>query len=112
MHERHRPAVSEGAGQHNLPADDSLLDPTGELYRRAHALVMGRVSYQNMRSHFAPGGDQTDHPWAGTFNAARKVVFSRTLKAADWANTTVASGDTAAEIDELRRWSTGATARP
>jgi hypothetical protein len=31
------PRVSEGSGRHHLPADDSLLDPTGELYLRAYA---------------------------------------------------------------------------
>jgi dihydrofolate reductase len=64
---------------------------------------MGRHSYESMRAHFAPGGTQTDHPWADMFNAARKVVFSRTLKTADWANTTIAAGDTAAEIEKLRQ---------
>ena len=44
----------------------------------------------------------TDHPWADIMNAGRKVVFSRTLKTADWANTTIAAGDTAEEIDKLR----------
>src|SRR5215207_8255190 len=29
----------------------------------------------------------TDHPFAPILNAARKVVFSRTLKTANWANT-------------------------
>jgi dihydrofolate reductase len=101
------PRVPELAGQHALPADDSQLDPTGELYQRAHALIMGRVSYENMAAHFAPGGDQTGHPWAGIFHAARKVVFSRTLKAADWANTTIAAGDTAVEIDKLRHGGDG-----
>jgi len=74
------PRVPEVAGPHQLQADDSLLDPTGELYQRAYALIMGRVSYEAMAAHFAPGRTQTDHPWAGIFNAARKVVFSRTLK--------------------------------
>ncbi|MGP3958399.1 dihydrofolate reductase family protein [Nonomuraea sp. 3N208] len=37
-----------------------------------------------------------------TLNAGRKVSFSRTLKTADWANTTIAAGDTAEEIDKLR----------
>lgn len=91
------------AGVNHLPPDESQLDATGELYRRAHALIMGRHSYENMRAHFAPGGTQTGHPWADLFNAARKVVFSRTLKGADWANTTIAAGDTAQEIDRLRR---------
>lgn len=71
-------------------ADQSVLDPTGELFQRAHALIMGRVAYESMRAHFAPGGTGTDHPWTGIFNAAPKVVFSRTLKTADWANTTIA----------------------
>ena len=35
-------------------------------------------------------------------NAARKAVFSRTLKTAGWASTTIAAGDTAEEIDKLR----------
>jgi RibD C-terminal domain len=38
---------------------------------------------------------------------ARKVVFSRTLKTADWANTTIAAGDTAEEIDKLKRGGDG-----
>ncbi|HEV3379945.1 MAG TPA: dihydrofolate reductase family protein [Trebonia sp.] len=35
-------------------------------------------------------------------NAARKVVFSRTLTSADWANSTVASGELGTEMDALR----------
>jgi dihydrofolate reductase len=101
------PRVAPDASQHHLGADESLLDPTGELYRGADALLMGRISYQNMVTHFAPGGDQPDHPWTGTFNAARKVVLSRTLKTADWANTTIAGGDLAEEVDQLRRGGDG-----
>lgn len=51
---------------------------------------MGRVAYQSMASYFPTA---TDDPNAGPLNAARKVVFSRTLKVAGWANTTIASGD-------------------
>ncbi len=40
-------------------------------------------------------------------NAARKVVFSRTLKTAEWANTTIAAGDTTEEIDKLRQGGDG-----
>jgi dihydrofolate reductase len=35
------------------------------------------------------------------------VVFSRTLKTAGWANTTIASGDLAEEVDKLRRGGDG-----
>jgi hypothetical protein len=41
-----------------------------------------------------------DHPFSAIMNAARKVVFSRTLRTAEWANT---AGDTTEEIDKLRR---------
>jgi dihydrofolate reductase len=59
-----------------------------------------RAAYQSMASYFPAA---TDDPNADALNAARKVVFSRTLAAADWANTTVARGDLAEEVDKLRR---------
>ena len=40
-------------------------------------------------------------------NAGRNVVFSRTLKTADWNNTTIATRDTAEEIDKLRQGGDG-----
>jgi dihydrofolate reductase len=49
----------------------------------------------------------TDHPFAPILNAARKVVFSRTMTTADWANTTIAAGDTTEEIDTLRQGGDG-----
>jgi hypothetical protein len=42
------PRVTADASRPHLPADESQLDPTGELYRRADALIMGRVSYERM----------------------------------------------------------------
>jgi hypothetical protein len=48
-----------------------------------------------------------DHPFTGIMNAARNVVFSRTLRTAEWANTTIAAGDTTDEIDKLRRGGDG-----
>src|SRR6185295_7547124 len=48
-----------------------------------------------------------DHPFADILNAGRKVVFSRTLQTAEWANTTIAAGDTTEEIDNLRQGGDG-----
>ena len=48
-----------------------------------------------------------DHPFTPIMNAARKVVFSRTLRTAEWANTTIAAGDTTEEIDKPRRGGDG-----
>jgi dihydrofolate reductase len=65
---------------------------------------MGRTSYESIAGAMTTA---TDHPFAPILNAARKVVFSRTLTTAEWANTTIAAGDTAEEIDKLRRGSDG-----
>ena len=40
-------------------------------------------------------------------NGARKVVFSRTLRTAGWANTTIAAGDTTEEVNKLRHGGDG-----
>jgi dihydrofolate reductase len=82
-----------------LPGDPADLEQKLDLYRSAHAHVMGRVTYEgHVRGH---GGGH--RPPGGILNAAPKVVFSRTLTTAGWANTTIAAGDTAEEVDKLRQ---------
>ena len=71
--------------------------------RSAYAHIVGRTAYEGM----AAALPMADHPFTGIMNAGRKVVFSRTLKAADWANTTIAAGDTTEEIDKLRHGGDG-----
>lgn len=86
-----------------LPQDPMDLGQKIDLYEGAYAHVMGRTTYEAM-SEALP---TADHPFSGILNQARKVVFSRTLKSADWANTSIASGDTTEEIDRLRRGGDG-----
>ena len=88
----------------DLP-DDPAEDARGSaFYAGADLHIMGRAAYQSMASYFpAATGDPNTEP----LNAARKVVFSRTLKTADWANTTIASGDLGQEVDTLRRGGDG-----
>ena len=88
----------------DLP-DDPAEDAAGrEFYAGADLHIMGRTAYQSMASYFPTA---TGDPNAEPLNAARKVVFSRTLTTADWANTTIASGDLAEEVDNLRRGGDG-----
>jgi dihydrofolate reductase len=88
----------------DLP-DDPAEDASGsEFYAGADLHIMGRVAYESMASYFPTA---TDDPNAGPLNAARKVVFSRTLTSADWANTTVASGDLGQEVGKLCRGGDG-----
>ena len=89
-----------GLPENNQPDDAAQLD----FLRGASAHVMGRTAYEGI---FPSMTRSTDHPFAPILNAARKVVFSRTLTTADWANTTIAAGDTAEEIDKLRRGGDG-----
>jgi dihydrofolate reductase len=81
--------------ENQVPDDPAQLD----FLRNADAHVMGRTAYEGT----AEAMTTTDHPFADILTAGRKVVFSRTLETAEWANTTIAAGDTADEIDELRR---------
>ena len=83
------------------PDDD---EQTIDLLQNAYAHVMGRTAYEGI-SVGLPA--HPDHPWAGIMNAGRKVVFSQTMTTADWANTTIAAGDTAEEIDKLRHGGDG-----
>jgi dihydrofolate reductase len=88
----------------DLP-DDPEEEISGiEFYAGADLHIMGRAAYQSMAGYFPTA---IDDPNAEALNAARKVVFSRTLTTADWANTTIASGDLAEEIDKLRRGGDG-----
>ena len=82
--------------ENRQPDDPAQLD----FLRSAHAHIMGRTAYEAIAESMTTA---TDHPFADILNAGRKVVFSRTLKTAEWANTTIAAGDTAEEIDKLRR---------
>jgi len=88
----------------DLPDDPAETARGNELYTGADLHIMGRVVYQGMASYFPSAAD---HPHAEPLNAARKVVFSRTLRTADWANTTIASGDLGQEVDKLRRGGDG-----
>jgi dihydrofolate reductase len=90
----------------SLPENDEPDDPAQlDFLRSAYAHLMGRTAYESIARSMTTTA--TDHPFAEILNAARKVVFSHTLKTAEWANTTIAAGDTTEEIDELRHGGDG-----
>jgi len=65
---------------------------------RAGIHAMGRKTYQGMASFWPTSND----PYAAPMNDIPKVVFSKTLKVADWRETVIASGDLATEIASLQ----------
>jgi dihydrofolate reductase len=86
-----------------LPVDPADTKQKIGVYQSAYAHIMGRTTYEAM----AGALPTADHPFSGIMNAARKVVFSRTLRTAEQANTTIAAGDTTEEIDKLRQGGDG-----
>jgi dihydrofolate reductase len=65
----------------------------------AGAHLMGRVTYEEMVTVWPTSTSEIAAP----MNAIPKVVFSRTLETADWPDTTIARGDLADEIAEIKR---------
>ena len=89
----------------SLP-ENSRPDDSAQLafLESAYAHVMGRTAYEGISVAMQRN---TEHPFSPILNAARKVVFSRTLETADWDNTTIAAGDTTEEVDTLRQGGDG-----
>ena len=88
-----------------LPDDPAELASTLSFFQDADLHVMGRVQYQGMAQYFPTA---VDHPYAAALLAARKIVFSSTLQtAADFANSTINSGDLAEEIQKLKQGGDG-----
>lgn len=65
----------------------------------ADMLLFGRVTYEGMAAHWRTAEGEV----AGLMNRLPKVVVSRTLGEADWANTTLVKDDAAAAVRRLKR---------
>ena len=71
----------------------------GSLIAGGDTLLLGRVTYQGFAAAF--GGQSGG--MADTMNSFPKVVVSTTLGRAEWQNSTLISGDVAAEITKLKQ---------
>jgi len=63
------------------------------------AMLMGRNTYE----YFAPAWSSPSGPYLERISEMRKYVFSSTLTAADWNNTTIISGDPVAAVQKLKK---------
>jgi dihydrofolate reductase len=89
-----------GAGGWGLPPDDPALKERKLGWMQDVGLhLMGRNTYEEM-AEFWPVSDDA---YAAPMNEIPKVVFSRTLERADWAESRIARGDLAQEITMLKR---------
>jgi len=78
--------------------DDAAKQWKLDTVRGADAHVMGRVSYLDM----AAAWPDSDSVYAAPMNDIPKIVFSKTLREAHWAETHIASGDLNDEIASIK----------
>ncbi|HYA66468.1 MAG TPA: dihydrofolate reductase family protein, partial [Burkholderiaceae bacterium] len=72
--------------------------------RLGSVLLFGRVTYELMASYWpTPQAIQQDPPLAQAMNDAEKIVFSRTLRSADWNNTRLYKDNVAQEMRKLKQ---------
>jgi dihydrofolate reductase len=79
--------------------DDQAADESLAVLLDSDAMLMGRKTYQ----YFAPAFSSGSGPYLARINEMRKYVFSSTLTAADWNNTTIIPGDPVAAVRELKQ---------
>jgi dihydrofolate reductase len=85
--------------------DSETADLTGQVYQRADAFLFGRRTYEVFAGSWGTGSwgaNQGDNPISVALNTRPKYVASNTLTDPQWADTTVLSGDVAADVSELK----------
>jgi dihydrofolate reductase len=95
-------------GQMNwIKINEEIFDHVGKRISRGDAALYGRVTFQMMEAYWPtaadkPNATQHDIQHARWYAGARKIVLSRTLKEADFTNTTIISDNLPERIRELK----------
>lgn len=93
--------VIEAPDQWHFPYfNDEMGAAIGKGTETYEAFLMGRVLYEEWSSYWPAQGDEV--PFASFINNVPKYVVSNTLDKATWNNTTVVSGDVAAELRQIK----------
>lgn len=74
-----------------------------EQLRSTDVLLFGRVTYEGMAAYWQTAQGEVAH----YMNTLPKVVFSRTLERADWANTTLVKENAMGAVQELKQQGDG-----
>ncbi len=83
---------------HSAGWGEELQRFSNEQMGTADLLLFGRVTYEGMAQYWPTARGET----AERMNGMQKVVFSRTLTSADWANSRLVSTDAAEEVARLK----------
>jgi dihydrofolate reductase len=82
--------------------DDRFVQLAAGWLSEADALLFGRRTYVNFARDW-PNITDPDDPFTDKMNGLPKYVATQSLKTADWAPTTILSGDVPARVSELKR---------
>ena len=89
---------------HNIIWGQELEKISIEQLKAADYLVFGRVTYEGMASYWTNAeGETAELEVAKLMNSIPKLVFSRTLKSAEWNNTTIISENASDEIKRRKQ---------
>ena len=89
-------------------ADDELHYFFADLLNDVDVELFGRKTYQLLESFWPtaaedPACTKGMIEFAGKINSIPKIVFSKTLKKAEWKNTKLVNGDAVAEVQKLKQ---------
>jgi dihydrofolate reductase len=92
-------------GEFDWPVVDEEFNEFGlRQLEEVDTLLFGRVTYEGMASYWpTPAAEQDDPRVAAKMNTLPKLVVSRTLDRADWANTRIVRDDVAGELIRLKQ---------
>jgi len=88
--------------KHQVTEEENEFAKTGA--QSGSVLLFGRVTYEMMSSYWpTPMALEQNPGVAEGMNRSEKIVFSRTLQAADWNNTTLVKDDMIAAVKKLKQ---------
>lgn len=97
--------VGPSAGQ----GEDEMADDPMWSHRmsKIDTVLLGRKSYEKWAGYWpkqlnAPDATPFQKAFASFVDDAKKVVFSKTIRSADWRNTSIARGDAGEEVKRLK----------
>jgi dihydrofolate reductase len=102
LHELDRRRGFERGGWARPLFDNEAMRYVDQLYQRADAFLFGRRTYEVFAGSWGAIEEMRAQPIGVALNTKPKYVASTTLTEAEWADTTVLSGDVAAAIRELK----------
>lgn len=88
---------------HNIIWGQELEKLSIEQLQSADYLVFGRVTYEGMAAYWTKAEAETaEQEVAKLMNSIPKLVFSKTLKSAEWNNTTIIRENASDEIKKIK----------